>query len=72
MRTNLGQAEDRKRTCEGPHRQKVQFYQSFICLWFMYRKYSQRNLAAAVFKLTLVGADCMTIAFSVAMLQTIS
>ena len=27
MRTNLGQAEDRKRTCEGPHRQKVQFYQ---------------------------------------------
>ena len=28
MRTNLGQAEDRKRTYEGPHRQKVQFYQT--------------------------------------------
>ena len=26
MRTNLGQAEDRKRTYEGPHRQKVQLY----------------------------------------------
>ena len=25
-RTNLGQAEDRKRTREGPHRQKVQLY----------------------------------------------
>ena len=33
MRTNLGQAEDRKRTYEGPHRQKVQFYQSF-CVVF--------------------------------------
>ena len=29
MRTNLGQAEDRKRTYKGPHRQKVQFYQLF-------------------------------------------
>ena len=28
MRTNLGQAEDRKRTYEGPHRQEVQFYQN--------------------------------------------
>ena len=28
MRTNLGQAEDRKRTYEGPHRQKVQFYRN--------------------------------------------
>ena len=26
MRTNLGQAEDRKRTYKGPHRQKVQLY----------------------------------------------
>ena len=29
MRTNLGQAEDRKRTYEGPHRQKVELYQQF-------------------------------------------
>ena len=28
-RTNLGQAEDRKRTCKGPHRQKVQIYRIF-------------------------------------------
>ena len=31
MTTNLGQAEDRKRTYEGPHRQKVQFYQIHYC-----------------------------------------
>ena len=30
MRTNLGKAEDRKRTYEGPHRQKVQFYPLFF------------------------------------------
>ena len=28
-RTNLGQAKDRKRTCKGPHRQKVQIYRIF-------------------------------------------
>ena len=32
MRTNLGQAEDRKKAYEGPHRQKVQFYQYFIII----------------------------------------
>ena len=26
MRTNLGQAKERKKTYKGPHRQKVQFY----------------------------------------------
>ena len=29
-RTNLGQAEDRKRTCKGPNQQKVQLYQIFF------------------------------------------
>ena len=29
MRTNPGQAEDRKRTCKRPHRQKVQLYRIF-------------------------------------------
>ena len=36
MRTNLGQAEDRRRTYEGPHRQTVQFYLSFyfrLIIW---------------------------------------
>ena len=33
MRTNLGQAEDRKRTREGPHRQKVQLYRVFNIKW---------------------------------------
>ena len=38
-RTNLGQAEDRKRTYKGPHRQKVQLYQRVsACTWsFLYR-----------------------------------
>ena len=38
MRTNLGQAEDRKRTCEGPHRQKVQLYQIFFFNSLSYSK----------------------------------
>ena len=29
MRTNLGQAEDKKMTHERPHQQKVQLYQNY-------------------------------------------
>ena len=42
-RTNPGQAEDRKRTCEGPHRQKVQPYQNIFIMCVVLKHSQKKN-----------------------------